>query len=50
MSSTSQHPQDQRPANLVALHAALEEIAAKTKPASEKPVIVQGPVLVVRGK
>ncbi len=54
MSTTCQNAQEQRPANLAAnftaLHQALKEMATRTKPATERPVIVQGPVLVIRGK
>ena len=54
MSSTPQTAQEQRPANLAALQQRLQEIAASTKSSvpttKERPVIVQGPVLVVRGK
>ena len=50
MTSISPTAQEQRPANLAALQQRLQEIAAKTKPATEKPVVMQGPVLVVRGK
>ena len=45
MSSTSQTAQEERPANLMALHETLKEMAARTM-----PVVVQGPVLVMRGK
>jgi hypothetical protein len=54
MSSTLQTAQEQRPANLAAnftaLHQALKEMAARTKPVTEKSVVMQGPVIVVRGK
>ncbi len=54
MSSTSQTVQEQRPANLAAnlsaLHQTLKEMAARMKPVAERPVIVQGPVIVIRGK
>ena len=53
MSSTPQTAQEQRPANLAALHQRLQEIAASTKssvPTTKRPVIVQGPVMVMRGK
>ena len=50
MTSTSQTAQT----NLAALHRGLKEIAASTKSSvpttKEKPVVVQGPVLVVKGK
>jgi hypothetical protein len=42
---------EQRPVNLAALHQKLQEMAARTKStAKERPVVVQGPVLVIRGK
>ena len=54
MSSTSPTAQEQRPADLAALHQKLQEIAANTKSSArttkERPVIVRGPVLVIRGK
>ena len=53
MSSTAQTAQEQRPANLAALHQSLQEMAASTKPmttTNERPVTAQGPVPVVRGK
>ena len=54
MSSTCQTAQEQRPANLAAnltaLHQTLKEMAARTKPVPERPVIVHGPVIVIRGK
>ena len=52
MSSTSQTAQEQRPANLAALHQRLQEMAASTKSSvpTPRPVVVQGPVLVMRGK
>ena len=52
MSSTSQTPQERRPANLAALQQKLQEMAASTKsPApTTRPVIAHGPVIVVRGK
>jgi len=51
MNSTCQTAQDKRPANLAALHQTLREMFAATKSAAkEKPVVIQGPVLVVRGK
>ena len=51
MSSTPQTAQEQRPANLAALRHYLKGLATTTKPAStNKPVVLQGPVLVVRGK
>jgi hypothetical protein len=42
--------QEQRPANLTALQQWLQEVAAKAKPSKERPVILQEPVLVVKGK
>jgi hypothetical protein len=54
MSSTSQPAQEQRLANLVALHRSLKEMAAKTTLAAptarERAVVLQGLVLTVRGK
>ena len=54
MISTSQTAQEQRPANLAALHQTLKEMAASTKSAipttKERPVVIQGPVIVIRGK
>ena len=50
MSSICQTAQESRPANLSALYQTLKEMAARTKPATEKPVVVQGPVIVIRGK
>ena len=52
MSSTPQTAQEQRPANLAALHQRLNEMAASTKSSvpTPRPVVAQGPVLVVRGK
>ena len=52
MICTSQTAQEQQSANLAALHQKLQEIAASTKSstAKERPVVVQGPVLVIRGK
>jgi hypothetical protein len=48
----SQLAQDRRPANLRALREGLQEIAASRKaPATEKkPLVIQEPVMVVRGK
>jgi hypothetical protein len=48
MSSIAPTAQESCPANLSALYRTLKEMAAKTKPT--KPVIVQGPVIVIRGK
>ena len=58
MSSTCQNAQEQRPANLAAnltaLHQTLKEMFASMKSAisttKERPVIMQGPVIVIRGK
>ncbi len=54
MSSISQPAQEQRPAALAALHQTLKEMAAGTKSsiptAKERPVVIQGPVIVIRGK
>ena len=50
MISTPQTAQEQRPANLAALHQTLKEMSARTKPVTERPVVVQGPVIVIRGK
>ena len=51
MSCTSQTSKEQRPANLAALHERLQEIAASTKsPVPAARPVVQGPVIVVRGK
>ena len=54
MSTASQAAQQRRPANLEALHQSLQELAARTKSTApttkERPVVVQGPVLVIRGK
>ena len=56
MICTSQTAQEQRPANLAALHQKLNEMAehASTKSSAsttkERPVVLQGPVLVIKGK
>ena len=54
MISTSQTAQDQRPANLIALQQTLKEMFARTKSSiptiKERPVAMQGPVIVIRGK
>jgi hypothetical protein len=58
MSSTPQTAREQRPANLAAnltaLHQTLKEMFASTKSAipttKARPVVLQGPVLVIRGK
>ncbi len=58
MSSTIQTAQEQRPANLAAnltaLNRTLKEMFARTKSAipttQARPLVIQGPVIVVRGK
>jgi hypothetical protein len=51
MTDNSQPAQEQHPANLAALQQRLQEIASSPKSTpQEKPVIVQGPVLVLKGK
>ncbi len=55
MTSTSPTiAQEQRPANLIGLQQTLKEMFARTKSLiptpQEKPVVVQGPVLMVKGK
>ena len=58
MSSTCQTAQEQRPANLAAnltaLHQTLKEMAARTKSSipttKERSVVLQGPVIVIKGK
>jgi len=54
MRSNTPTVHDRRPANLAALQKSLNEMAAKTKPtdptATRKPVVIQGPVLVIKGK
>ena len=58
MSSTSQPAQEQRPANftanLTALHQMLREMFARTQSAisttRERPAVLQGPVIVIRGE
>ena len=52
MNSTSQTAQELCQANFSALHQRLREMAASTKSSvpTPKPVVFQGPVLVVRGK
>ena len=50
MTSTPQTAQEQRPANLAVLHQKLREIAASTKSTAKEGPVVQGPVLVIRGK
>ena len=50
MSSTCQTTQEQKSANLAALQQTLREMAARTKPVTEKSVVLQGPVMVIRGK
>src|SRR5208337_1844883 len=54
MSSTSQTAQERCPANLAALHQTLKKMFASTKSsgptAKARPVVLQGPVIVIRGK
>ena len=52
MTSISPTTQERRPANLTALQQKLQEMAASTKSSvpTTRPVAVQGPVIVVRGK
>jgi hypothetical protein len=54
MSSTCQTAQEQRPANLTVLNETLKEMFASTKSSipttKERPVVIQGPVIVIRGK
>jgi hypothetical protein len=54
MSDTSGNAQEERPANLTALHRQLEELAAETKPSTrstaDRRKDIQGPILVIRGK
>jgi len=54
MTSTTSTAQEQRPANLIGLQRTLKEMFARTKSSiptpQEKPVVVQTPVLVVKGK
>ncbi len=54
MSITSPTAQERRPANLAALYQTLKEMAASTKSSvpttKERPILDQGPVLVIRGK
>ena len=51
MSRIPQTAQEQRPANLAALQQYLKEMAAKVKPVSKQKLgVLQGPVLVIRGK
>ncbi len=51
MTNNFQTAQEQRPANLSALQQRLQEIAASPKSTpQEKPVAVQGPVLVLKWK
>jgi len=49
MISTSQTIQDQ-PANLMALHQKLQEMATRTKSSVPRPVVAQGLVMVIKGK
>ena len=51
MISTSPTAQERQPANLAALQQRLQEMAASTRStAKERPVVIQGPVIVIRGK
>jgi hypothetical protein len=54
MSCTSSTTQERRPANLAALQQSLQEMAANTKASApttkDRPVVIEGPVLVIRGK
>ncbi len=54
MSSTPQTAQEQRPANLAALRQRLQEMAASTISSApstkERPVVIQGPVIVIKGR
>ena len=51
MICTSLTAQEQQSANLAALHQKLQEMFARTKStAKERPVVAQGPVIVIRGK
>ena len=54
MSTICQTAQEQRPANLMALQQTLKEMFANTKSSipttKERPVVIQGPVIVIRGK
>ena len=50
MICTSQTAQDQQSANLAALHQKLQELAASTRSTVKERPVVQGPVLVIRGK
>jgi hypothetical protein len=54
MSDTPGKVQEERPANLTALHRQLDELAARTEPSSpsvaDRRKDIQGPVLVIRGK
>jgi len=50
MKCTSQTVQEQ-PANLMALHQKLQEMAVRAKSSVTKPVVAaQGPVIVIKGK
>ncbi len=51
MTGTFQNSQERRPANLAALQQKLQEIAASLKSTRQsKPVVVHGPVPVLKGK
>lgn len=54
MTSTPETAQEQRPANLAALRQTLQEMFARSKSAipttKERPVVLQGPMIVIRGK
>ena len=50
MKSTSQTVVQELPANLVALHQNLQEMATRTKSSVTKPVVGQGLVLLIKGK
>ena len=51
MSSTPQTAQEQQPANLTALHQRLQEMVKSLIPTTrDRPVVIQGPVIVIRGK
>ena len=53
MCSSCQTAQEQRPANLAALQKTLKEMFAATKsaiPTTRERPVVQGPVIVIRGK
>ena len=50
MICTSQTAQEQQSANLAALHQKLQELAASTRSTAKERPVVQGPVIVIRGK